>query len=166
MLLTPEKELLIIDALKTKFEGVSGVSNVIVENPVIDSMNDVVEILSVENSDGETEVKYIYISLLGFSDSEEDGCEDDPLLTLNYNAHIFWQFNEKRNDDSTSEKDFKALVLNLRNKFLEKNRKLSGIEMSETTPLKQQNFIILGNDALTGVYGHIVDLQTNVEIGY
>ena len=166
MLLTPQKEQLILNALKVKFEGVSDVSNVVVENPMIDSKRDVLELLGVQNSDGESEIKYIYLSFLGFTDSEEDGCEDDPAVTLNYNAHVVWQFKEKRTDDTTSEKDFKTLVLNLRSKFLEKNRTLPQIALSETTPLRQVNFIITGTDDLTGIFGHIADFQVNVEIGY
>lgn len=161
-MLTPEKEQQIIAALKTKFESVAGASNVLIENPVFDSKQDAVEKLTVENVDGETEVKFIYISFLGFEDSTLDGCDDNPTVYLTYNAHVVWGYKEKRSDNSFSEKDFKALILELRNKFLNKNRTLSS--NCETTPLKQSNFIILGDDPLTGAYGHFVDLTCKVEI--
>ena len=160
--LTPEIELSILDALKAKFESVPGASNCLIENPLIDSKQDAVDKLTVQNSDDQTEVKFIYISFLGFEDSATDGCDDSPAVTLNYNAHVVWGFKERRSDGSFSEKDFKALVLNLRNKFLNKNRTI--LTNCETTPLRQQNFIILGDDPLTGAYGHIVDLTVKVEI--
>ncbi|MBS1797457.1 MAG: hypothetical protein JSS81_26780 [Acidobacteria bacterium] len=160
--LTPEKELLILDALKAKIESVAGAENVLVENPLIDSKQDAVERLTVQNSDDQTEVKYIYISFLGFEDSETDGCDDEPVVTLTYNAHVVWGFNERRGDESFSEKDFKALVLNLRNKFLESRREL--LPDCEHQPLKQQNFILLADDPLTGAYSHFIDLILKVDI--
>lgn len=103
---------------------------------------------------------------MGFEDSTgDDGCEDMPLVYATYNLHLFQQFNSKRADDSTSTKDMKALVLNLRNRFLETEnnaRKLT--ENSESLPLSQNNFILLDNDPLTGYYGHFVDLKLRVEI--
>ncbi len=160
--LTPEKEIQILDALKAKFEAVAGAENVLIENPLIDSKQDAVDKLTVQNVDGQTEVKFIYISFLGFQDSATDGCDDNPVVYLTYNAHVVWGFNEKRSDDSFSEKDFKALVLNLRNKFLNKNRTI--LADCETSPLVQSAFIILGDDPLTGAFGHIVDLTVKVEV--
>jgi hypothetical protein len=160
--LTPEKELQILDALKTKTESVEGAENVLVENPLFDSKQDVLEKVCVENVDGETEVSYIYWSLLGYEDSTTDGCDDNPVVYLIYNAHVFRGYKEKRSDNSFSEKDFKALILNLRNKFLQKNRTI--LANCETTPLKPNNFIVLGDDPLTGAYGHYYDLTLKVEV--
>ncbi|MCD9186711.1 MAG: hypothetical protein LUM44_09770 [Pyrinomonadaceae bacterium] len=166
-LLTPAKEIDILTALKTKFEAVEDVSNVIIDDDLFDSEQDVIDNLSIQKtSDDETEVKYIYISFASFEDQTEDGCEDDPAVTLNYNAHIFWQYKEKRADNSRIANDFKALVINLRNKFLNKNRTLEGIGNCETAPLVQNHSIILDNDDLTGFYGYIADFTVPVEIGF
>ena len=160
--LTPDIQSNILTALQTKFAGVSGVDNFLIKNPLLDSKTDAVDVLTVENSDGELEVKYIYLSFLGFEDSLTDGCEDDPSVSLTYNAHCFWQYQELRADGSYSERDFVNLILNLRNEFLKSNRVI--LTDTETTPLKQNNFIILGDDPLTGAYGFYCDLTVKVEI--
>lgn len=160
--LTPAIENTIVTALKAKFEAVPLVSNCLIDNPLVDSKQDAVDLLTVQNIDDETEVKYIYISFLGFEDSATDGCDDNPSVNLTYNAHLFWGYKERRSDNSTSEKDFKALVLDLRNKFLNRNRVI--LPNCETTPLRQNNFIVLGDDPLTGAYGFFVDLTVKVEI--
>lgn len=166
-LLTPEKELAILTALKAKFEEVADVSNVIIDDDLFDSEQDVIEKLSIQKtSDDETEVKFIYLSFASFEDQAEDGCEDDPAVIVNYNARVFWQYKEKRADNSRIASDFKSLILNLRNKFLNKNRTLAGIEKCETAPLVQNNSIILDNDDLTGFYGYIADFTVPVEIGF
>src|ERR1043165_6491401 len=107
--LTPAIEITVINALKAKFEAVPGVSNCLIENPLVDSKQDAVDKLTVQNIDEETEVKYIYISFLGFEDSATDGCDDNPSVNLKYNAHVFLGYKERRSDNSSSEKDFKAL---------------------------------------------------------
>ncbi|MGH9961751.1 MAG: hypothetical protein ACREBC_32250, partial [Pyrinomonadaceae bacterium] len=160
--LTPEKEALVLEALRVKFAGVSGMSNVIVEMPVIDSKQDEIDKLTVTNVDGELEIKYCYVSFLGYEDSATDGCDDAPLVYLNYQAHLFWGFKEKRSDNSSSEKDFKTLFINTRSKFLETGRTLAA--GAEHTPLAQTNSIILGDDPLTGAYGFFVDLSLRVEV--
>jgi hypothetical protein len=160
--LTPEKEAAILAALKTKIESVAGVSNVLVENPLVSSKHDEIDLLTVENVDGEAEIKYCYVSFLGFTDSETDGCDDMPVVFLDYNLHFFWEFKEKRSDNSSSETDFKTLFLNIRNKFREPARNLAA--SSEHQPLRQSQFIILSADPLTGAYGWIADFTCKVEI--
>jgi hypothetical protein len=162
--LTPEKELLILAALQSKFQSVEGADNVLIENPLIDSKQDVVDLVTVPNIDDELEVKYIYLSFQGFEDSATDGCDDMPSVILKYNAHVVHCYKEKRSDASSSEQDIKALVLNLRNKFLNKNRTLTGVENSETAPLVQTNFIILDVDPLTGADAFFTDFLVKVEI--
>lgn len=162
--LTPEKEAQILTGLQSKFQSVAGADNVLIENPLIDSKQDIVDLVTVQNIDDETEVKYIYLSFQGFEDSATDGCDDMPSVTLKYNAHVAHGYKEKRSDDSSSEKDIKALVLNLRNKFLNKNRALPGVENCETTPLVQTNFIILDSDPLTGADAFYTDLLVKVEV--
>lgn len=158
--LTPEKEKQILEALKAKFELYA--ANVITDEPLFDSKQDVVDAITIENVDQETEVVYCKLSLSGFEDSATDGCDDEPVVFLTYTAHLFRQYKEKRSDDSTSENDLKALILNLRNKFLERGREL--LADCEHAPLRQTTFIILGDDPLTGAFGHYVDLTCRVEI--
>lgn len=164
--LTAEKELLILEALRAKIATVPEAVNVIADEPLLDSKQDVLDTICVQNSDDETEVKYLKIDCLGFQDSDgDDGCEDMPLVYLTYNLHLFQQFNSKRGDATTSTEDIKKLLFGLRNKFLEtKNNARQLAPGCESLPLAQNNFIILGSDELTGYYGHFVDLKLRVEI--
>lgn len=164
--LNPEIEASILEALRVKISSVEGATNVIADEPLLDSKQDVLDTICVQNSDDETEVKYLKIDFLGFEDSPgDDGCEDMPLVYATYNLHLFQQFNSKRQDESTSTKDVKAVVLNLRNKFLETANNARRLAPNcESLPVSQNNFIILDNDPLTGYYGHFVDLKLRVEI--
>lgn len=163
--LTSEIESEILAALKLKIESVSGASNVIADEPFFDSKQDFIESLTVQNIDDELETSYIKIDYLGWRDSLTDGCDDMPVVFVKYRIHSFAQYKEVRSDDSTSQKDFKVLDINLRNKFLEtQNNARSLAANSEHTPLTLQNDIILDEDSLTGIFGHIADYSIEVEI--
>jgi hypothetical protein len=154
------KELTIREALGTKIGNLTG--SVFVRRPVIDSKQDWAELLGVENVDGELELKVCTVDLMQFADSPTDGCDDDPVVTLTYQVHIFHEYKETRSDDSNSTDDFTALILSLRNTFLNSNRQLAA--GSEHLPLAQSSFILLGDDQLTGAFGHSVDLLAKVQV--
>ena len=163
--LTPEKEALILESLRVKVASAEGASNVVADEPLLDSKDDVLETICVQNVDDETEVKFIKIDFAKFEDSKTDGCEDNPVVYIVYNFHAFQQYKAKRTDNSTSTSDFKKLVLNLRNLFLVTENNARRIAANcESTPLIQTTPIILGNDDLTGFYGHFTDLTCKVEI--
>lgn len=163
--LTPEKELEILAALKAKIVAVPGATNVIADEPLFDSKDDILDAICLQNADDETEVVYLKIDFLQFEDSETDGCEDNPVSFLSYNLHVFQQYSEKRSDDSSGLNDLKAFLINLRNRFRETdNNARQLLAGCETEPLKQNNFIVLGNDPLTGAYGHFTDLLCKVTV--
>jgi hypothetical protein len=161
-MLTPEKELTIRQAAGTKVAALTG--SVFLRRPVIDSKQDWVEALGVANVDDELEVRCCTIDLLQFTDSDEEGCDDDPVVTLTYIAHLFHQYKESRSDDSNSTDDFTSTLLSLRNDFLRGGRDVPGVAKAEYLPVTQSGFIILGIDPLTGSFGHYVDLQIKVEV--
>jgi hypothetical protein len=162
-MLTPEKEILILAAVKPKFEA--RIPNVITDEPLFDSKQDVIDKITVQSVDDKTEVVYCKLSLLEpFNDSDTDGCDDDPLTTPKYLAHVVCEYNPARSDGSSSEKDLKTIALNLHNDFLNKNRTVSGVPGCEYVPLKRASNIILDNDPLTGVYAHYIDLILGIEI--
>ncbi len=161
-MLDAAKELTIREALGQKVAGITG--SVFVRRPVIDSKQDWVDLLGIENVDEEFELRYCTVDLLGFTDSPTDGCDDDPLVTLTYAVHLFHEFKEARSDDSNSTDDFTAAVLNLRSRFLETDRSLGSLERIEHLPLRQSGFIILEEDPVTGSFGHFVDLQCMVQV--
>jgi len=163
--LTAEKELEILEALRVKIAATPGAINVVADEPLLDSKHDVLKTICFKSVDDKTEVRYLKIDFLGYTDDAENGCEDNPVCYLNYNLHLFHGFVEKRSDDSSSAKDIKALVINLRAAFLPfKNGERQVAEICESIPLVQNKFIILGEDELTGNYGHIADLTLKVEI--
>ena len=161
MNLSPVIETGLRAALAAKISTVA--QNLIVDEPVIDSKHDEIDLLTRENVDGELETVFGKLDFLKFEDSSSDGCDDEPLVTLFYKLHLFQQFKEKRSDNSTSANDFVALVLNLRNKFLESNRRLVSSNI-EHLPLRQLIAITLGEDPLMGAEGHFADFEIKVQI--
>ena len=159
-MLTPEKQTEILTALKAKFALEA--ANVIADEPLFDSDNDVVELICRASVDEEQEVVYCRLSFVGFLDSATDGCDDDPVVTVRYFAHLFWEFREKRSDGSSPEKDLVDLILRLRNRFLLPNRDIR--DDAEHTPLRGVSDIILGADPLTGVHGFSKDLAVDVVV--
>ncbi len=161
-MLTPAKELTIREALGTKIALIT--SSAFVRRPMISSKQDWVELLGSENVDEEFELKVCTVDLLSFTDSEEEGCDDDPVVLLTYRIHYFRQYKELRSNDSNSTDDFNADILNLRNSFLDEDRSLGDLAKVESLPLTQSGFILLGDDPLTGAFGHFIDLQLQVEV--
>ena len=161
--LTPEKETEILEALRLKIATLPNAKNVVASEPLLDSKQDVLKTICVQNLDKRTEVQYIKIDFLGFEDSVADGCEDNPIVYLSYNLHIFQQYVEKRSDNSTSTLDIKRLVIDLRNLFLiTANNARILLPNCEHQPLTQNQFIVLNDDPLTRAYGHFVDLICKV----
>lgn len=163
-MLDAAKELTIRTALGEKIAAIT--ASVFIRRPMIDSKNDWVDLLGKLNVDGELEVRYCTVDLAGFTDSAEEGCDDDPVVNLTYSVHLFHEYKEGRSNNSNSTDDFTAAVLSLRNAFLDADRSLGtpALAKVETLPLVQSGFIILGTDPVTGSYGHFVDLIASVEV--
>lgn len=163
MKLTAAKEKSIREALGTKVALVTG--SAFVRRPLIDSKQDWVTLLGVVNADDEYEIKYCTVDLAGFNDSDQEGCDDDPVVTITYQCHLFHEYKETRvADSSNSTDDFNAAFLTLRNTFLDDDRSLAALDRVESLPLAQTAFIILGTDTLTGAFGHYVDFTIAVEL--
>lgn len=159
--LTPEIESAVLLALKAKVETVASADNVIIADPLIDSKQDFIAELTVQNVDNELETKYCKIDYLGWRDSLTDGCDDAPVVFLRYKIRLVHQYKPARSDASTPANDIKDLDLNLRNKFLETDRTLAS---GENLPLTSLNDMILAVDELTGIYGYIRELLLEIEI--
>ncbi len=166
---TSQNEALILEALRAKIASVPGARNVIADEPLLDSKQDVLKKFCVQTAGGKTEVQYIKIDYLGWRDDAEMGCEDNPVVFLKYKIHSFRQYREIRPDNSTSSADIKALDIALHNRFREtkgvtKNNARNLTAFSEHAPLVLIKDIILGVDELTGAFGHIADYSIEVEI--
>ncbi len=163
--LTSEKEAQILEALRARIAAIPGAVNVIADEPLLDSKQDVIKKFCVKTVGNKTEVQYIKIDYAGWRDHAEMGCEDDPVVFLKYKIHSFRQYREKRPDNSTSSGDIKALDIALHNKFRETaNKARFLLEKAEHLPLVLIRDIILDDDELTGCYGHIADYFIEVEI--
>jgi hypothetical protein len=160
-MLDASKELAIREALGAKVAAVTG--SAFVRRPVVDSKQDWAG-LGVQNIDGELELRVCTVDLQSFDDSPDYGCFDDPMVTLTYAVHVFFEFKEKRSDDSNSTDDFAAAVTSLRSSFLDADRTLASLAKVESLPLVQASFILLGDDPLTGGFGHSIDLLAKVEV--
>jgi hypothetical protein len=161
-MLDPAKELAIREALGTKIAAFT--QTAFVRRPMIDSKQDWVDLLGQENVDEEYELKVCTVDLVSFVNSATDGCDDDPLITLTYSAHLFFEYKETRSDDSNSTDDFVALILNLNNDFLQGDRDVDGVEGAEYLPVSQSSSILLDEDPLTGAFGHFTDLLIKVQV--
>lgn len=162
---TPAKIAEITEALRAKIAGVPGASNVIADEPLLGSKDEVLATICVSNSDDETEIKYIKIDYLGWRDSDEIGCEDNPGVYAKFGIHSFQGYNEKRADGTTSANDIKNLDITLHNRFREtaNNARILS-ENCEHTPLTLVKDIVLQADELTGTYGHTADYSIEVEV--
>lgn len=160
-MLDPAKELAIRTALGNRIFSVTAF--VFIRRPYIDSRQDWAS-YAYANTDGELEMKVCTVDLLRFDDSTEYGCDDDPQVTLTYGVHLFMQYNEGRTDGSNSTDDFISKLLYLRYTHLTGDRAVAGVTGAEYLPLVQANSILLGDDPLTGAYGHSVDLIAKVVI--
>lgn len=57
--LNPQIEANILEALRVKISAVEGAVKVIADEPLLDSKHDVLDTICIQNSDDETEVKYL-----------------------------------------------------------------------------------------------------------
>jgi len=167
-MISSQKEKDILAALVVKFGAVSGVSNIVTTDDLLDSKQDVIKAICIKDSDNATVVKFCQVKYVGWRDSETDGCDDDPVSFMRYNVHIFQQYTAKRKNNSTPLDDIKALDIELHNKFRDKNRKLYdaldvALPKCESQPLAPVSDITLEVDALTGVYGYFRDYLLEVE---
>lgn len=162
---TTEKIAEITEALRAKIAAVPGASNVVASEPLLGSKDEVLDTICVQNSDEETEIKYIKIDYAGWRDSEEYGCEDNPVVFARFKIHSFQGYNEIRANGTTSANDIRNLDINLHNRFRETANYARRLAANcEHAPLALSKDIVLEADELTGAYGHTADYTIEVEI--
>jgi hypothetical protein len=127
-----------------------------------------------------TPIMFCSISFLRFEDDVSEGCEDEPLLNLFYNLHLFREYDFVRMQESgaptnflkrilKSERDFINAQMNLRQEFLGINPLivpvLPNMEI-ETNPLVQNDFAEEKNPSayIEGVDGFNADLELKVSV--
>lgn len=166
--ITSQKEKDVLAALVRKFETVSGISNIVTTDDLLDSKQDVIAAVCVRDSDNKTIVKFCQVKYTGWRDSDTDGCDDDPVVFMRYNVHIFQAYTPKRKNGTTPYEDIKILDIELHNIFRAKNRKLydadsNALPKCESQPLVPVSDIILNDDPLIGSVGYFRDYLLEVE---
>ena len=162
--LTPEKELALRQQLKTDIETVPATGAVFIKPEYFTSEQDFLDAVGKEVVAGEDlEVRFCQISFLSFEDNDQDGCEDNPAVSVRYKIHFFHQYVSERSDGSNSHDDFVAMLLNLRNNFLQT------IEIDANTEreaLKQDGFMITDDESefFKGAFGHWINLIAKINL--
>jgi hypothetical protein len=165
--LTPEKELELRAQIKTDVESVENTGAVFSKPEFFTSKQDFVARCTKQMVNGDDrEVQFCQISFFGFEDLPNAGsavCADDPPVRAIFRLHLFHEYVAKRSDNTNSHDTFTAMILNLRNKFLETQDQG---EYTERTPLTPDQFIIFGqeNEFFPGAYGHYTNLTVKVEL--
>lgn len=159
--LTPEKEILIRQAIKSRIESLADLA-VFEERKLISSKQDFVA-KTTRIVAGKKAVRFCQIDFLSFTDSDSDGCEDDPVVVVSYRLHAFYQFNSD-SGATNSLNNFIKLVLDVRNSFLSAPTIFFGDPNTQLKPLEQASDILTGLDPFIDLDGHFVDLTAQVEL--
>jgi len=110
------------------------------------------------------EVKFALIDYAGFTDSG-DGRDKCPVLWLDYDIFLFWQFSNVRADGTRSSNDFTALIMNMQEEFFrnrrldEKTRIVSFTQLGRVVKRKTTEY--LPDDKVKGSF---VNLRVRIEV--
>lgn len=162
--LTPAIEMLHRLLIKAAIESVPDTGAVFIKPEFFTSEQDFVErVCKLMTVGDDLEVQFCQISFLGFEDDPLDDCEDDPAVKIIYKIHLFHQYKPERADGTNSHDTFTAMLLNLRNKFLDT------IEIDSNTEresLRADGFMITDDESeyFKGAFGHWINLITKVDI--
>lgn len=111
------------------------------------------------------EIRFIEVELINLEDSDE-GFAECPVPVLTYNLHVFHEFNDKRPDGSNSDRDFTAMLLELRRLFSARRQFLDRRACVDPSimPPDATEFTQFGADTVADVWGHSKDLTLKVFI--
>lgn len=157
----PEVEVLVRSLIATKAAAVEGVGNVFSAPFYVSGKQQYVEKLGIEAVEG-VEVRYLIIEWLGWDDTDK-GCDDAPVYNLNYSVRVGQEFIPVREDGGSSEADFTAQCLALRDAFLV-GREMGWPDRLYAERLVMAEDVALGEDPHTGMFGHTVEFLLKVEV--
>lgn len=181
MSLSSVEELAIRKALADKF-ALAADAGYIIPAPVffVDSADffATVNALTTQKLIETTQIAFCSLSLRKFEDSLSEGCSDEPLIRLTYNAYFFREYDFEREDESLTPDEFLKKTLKSYNRFLKAifaaRTEFLGIQNLtaavsfdvKTNSLIQEEFF--GESEICRyipkVRGHSADLQTIVEV--
>lgn len=182
MSLSGEDELNIRRAIAEKVAGVPGVGFVIPSPVSFVEKADFFATFDPKLTQKEietTNIQFCAISFLKFEDVPEEGCEDEPMIALIYNLHVFSEYDFERADESGTPDSFLKGVLKSERAFLNAlfaiRQEFLGIQpldnlpdgyTGETNSVEQQDFAEeKERSRLVGsTDGFFADLTLRVEI--
>lgn len=151
-----------IAELKTRFEALT-VGNVLDRRRYVASKQDFVRLFGTTAVDGKKEIRFLEFEFLRFADDQTEGFDECPVANVDFNLHLFHEFNDLYAGGSNSSADFAASILRLRNYIL-LNREfdLTGTKRIVCDPIVQAEFAQFGADTFTDCKGHFTDLTLTV----
>lgn len=161
-------------ALKEKIAGVAGMEiggvtagrNVFETEWFFANKEDFASVMGVSgaNNTKALEVKFAMIDYAGFTDTG-DGTAKCPVLRLNYDIFLFWQFSNVRANGTRTSNDFTALIMNMQEEFFrnrrldEKTRIVSFAQIGKVVKRRTTEF--LPDDKVKGSF---VNLRAIIEV--
>jgi len=161
--LTPAKELAIREAIRSEIEtlGVPTFSR----RRLISSKQDFYAKLGTLAIGNKTEVRFVQMDLINFTDLVGEGIDDCPPVRLAYRLHVFFQFADLRSDDSNSTDDFIKFCLDLRHLINELDEVDDGDGRKHSIgKLTQTSDILTDNDSIADVTGHYAEFLVEVDV--
>lgn len=164
-----EKQEQIFETIVSVARQVATIGKVIDERPFQDSEHDLKDIgIQVDEAggivtiDGFFEIAYLLIELESYED-RDSGAQDCPRFFLNYALHLF----RSQRSDRKSTRDFNRAVLNLGEKFLDKDiLKINGAPDTFNERLIVSTDAAHGApDSITRRIGHSIDFTLRIESG-
>lgn len=154
-------EVLVRSLIATKCDAVSGVGNVFIKPFYVSGKQQYVELLGVANAEG-IEVRYLFIEWDGWEDTDK-GCDEAPVYNLLYTLRVGQEFISARAAGGSSEQEFTAQCLNLRDVFLV-GKELGWPDRLYCERLVLSEEVGLGDDPHTGMFGHTIAFTLKVEV--
>lgn len=108
------------------------------------------------------ELRYIWIQRANFTNDETEGCDDEPLILLNYTIRVFFQFLPRPAELPEIETEFVDLIFALRSMFLKFPNAATG-QIKETDSFTAPEIEQFGVDDVTGATGFFQDFSLEVK---
>jgi hypothetical protein len=155
-------ESLVRGLIAAKVVTVPGVGNVFEKPFYVSGKQQYVAKLGVDNTDGDVEVRYLFIDFGGWENTDR-GCDAHPIYFLLYTLRVGQEFIHERSNGGSSSQDFAAQCMSLRDAFLT-GRELGyrGNLYSDLLVVSEE--VALHDDPHTGMFGHTVEFLLKVEV--
>lgn len=161
--LTPAKELAIREAIRSEIATLNVPT--FSRRRFISSKQDFYAKLGLLSYGNKTEIRFVQMDLVNFTDLIGEGIDDCAPVRLAYRLHVFFQFADLRDDDSNSTDDFIKFCLDLRHTLNELDEVEDGDGFKHSIgKLTQSTDILTDNDSIAGITGHYAEFLVEVDV--